>query len=262
MELILDKFHMLDIESDIHPSMFFTNEEYTLFILRLPKDFNDELEVESYPYVITKGSYYLYDRSAQEFNDLGSFQDLYLDIDKKVNEAMHVTKEIFSVVEEMEDSFYENRMIKDFNQQWFYYKNAFVRMGRVFSKSIHELEKFISKYKNTEHFLEIHFDDLLEHLERSNRSALHAIEKLDTLYNFHDSVHNEKMNKTIYILTVLSAFFLPLNLVVGFFGMNTTNLPFSKDVGGTFYVISILFVLVLFTFLLILFLKKFYKTRL
>jgi magnesium transporter len=41
-------------------------------------------------------------------------------------------------------------------------------------------------------------------------------------------------------MTVLSGIFLPLNLVVGFFGMNTQNLFFSKDASGTLYVVYIL----------------------
>lgn len=32
----IDQFHLEDIQSDIHPSIFFKNENYDLFILRLP----------------------------------------------------------------------------------------------------------------------------------------------------------------------------------------------------------------------------------
>jgi magnesium transporter len=47
------------------------------------------------------------------------------------------------------------------------------------------------------------------------------------------------MNRSIYLLTIVSAVFLPLNLVVGFFGMNTGSLPFTAD-GGTYAVVMIL----------------------
>jgi magnesium transporter len=39
------------------------------------------------------------------------------------------------------------------------------------------------------------------------------------------------MNRSIYILTIISVIFLPLNLVVGFFGMNTGGLPFQHAMG-------------------------------
>lgn len=45
------------------------------------------------------------------------------------------------------------------------------------------------------------------------------------------------MNKNIYLLTVLSGIFLPLNLIVGFFGMNTEGLLFKDDPNGTTYVL-------------------------
>jgi hypothetical protein len=48
------------------------------------------------------------------------------------------------------------------------------------------------------------------------------------------------MNNNIYALTILSGIFLPLNLVVGFFGMNTEGLFFANNALGTFYVVTIL----------------------
>jgi magnesium transporter len=55
------------------------------------------------------------------------------------------------------------------------------------------------------------------------------------------------MNRIIYILTIISAIFLPLNLVVGFFGMNTTSLPFTKHAGGTYNVVLIMIFLGILT---------------
>jgi magnesium transporter len=37
----------------------------------------------------------------------------------------------------------------------------------------------------------------------------------------------------MYWLTILSAIFLPLTLVTGFFGMNTGGLPYTEDPHGT-----------------------------
>jgi Mg2+ and Co2+ transporter CorA len=259
MEIILDNFHILDINSEIHPSMYFSSEKYSLFILRLPSGFSDELQVTSYPYVHKDGIFYLYDRDKKEFESVGNLQDFYKNVDKKVNIAMHVTKEIFEIISDMEEDFYESRKIENFNQEWFFYKNIFVRLGRVLSKTIHEVQKFIESSKNTADFLEIHFDDILEHLERTNRNTMHALEKLDTLYSFYDSVHNERINKTIYSLTVLSGIFLPLNLIVGFFGMNTSGLPFTQGSLGTMYAGSLLGIIVILIVLIFMFLKKFSK---
>jgi magnesium transporter len=157
----------------------------------------------------------------------------------------------------MEDSFYERKAIKDFNHTWFMHKNRLIRINRVLNKANEEMKKFIQAYKESEDFLEVHFDDLSEHLERTNRNALHALEKLDALYNFYVSVHQDKMNSTIYILTFLSAIFLPLNLIVGFFGMNTNALPFAKEEYGSYFVFVLLVLVVIALLIGIKLLKKF-----
>ncbi|PLY09306.1 MAG: hypothetical protein C0626_09950 [Arcobacter sp.] len=64
------------------------------------------------------------------------------------------------------------------------------------------------------------------------------------------------MNRTVYILTLLSGIFLPLNLIVGFFGMNTTSLPFTQGDGGTLLVINTLFISAIISTLLVYFIKK------
>jgi magnesium transporter len=79
------------------------------------------------------------------------------------------------------------------------------------------------------------------------RSATLQLSKLDYLYSFYNAKSNDKMNKMIYILTIISAIFLPLNLIVGFFGMNTTSLPFSSGNFGTHYVVTIMLSLIIIT---------------
>ena len=53
------------------------------------------------------------------------------------------------------------------------------------------------------------------------------------------------MNRLIYLLTIISAIFLPLNLLVGFFGMNTSDLPFAQGDGGTYKAIALMLFLLM-----------------
>jgi magnesium transporter len=64
------------------------------------------------------------------------------------------------------------------------------------------------------------------------------------------------MNNTIYTLTLLSAIFLPLNLIVGFFGMNTTSLPFTVGDGGTYSVITLLITTAILSSVLTIIIKR------
>lgn len=123
---------------------------------------------------------------------------------------------------------------------WLGHKKDLSRIHRLLSLAEDVLERFIESYLREEDFLVTHFKDVHEHLERTNRSVLLASEKLGNLYNFYTSRNNERMNKTIYLLTIFSGIFLPLNLIVGYFGMNTLGLPFDGIPNASMIVTSIL----------------------
>ena len=65
--------------------------------------------------------------------------------------------------------------------------------------------------RGDEDFPKEKFTNILEHIERFQRIAALNSSKLDTLYNYYNSLKNDKINNNIYILTILSGVFLPLN---------------------------------------------------
>lgn len=50
-----------------------------------------------------------------------------------------------------------------------------------------------------------------------------------------DSKLNAQTNRHLFTLSVMSAFLLPPTLIVGFFGMNTADMPFQALPGGTWF---------------------------
>ncbi|MBT0825120.1 hypothetical protein KJQ78_07610, partial [Campylobacter lari] len=64
-----------------------------------------------------------------------------------------------------------------------------------------------------------------------------------------NTARSEKINKNIYFLSIISAIFLPLNLIVGFFGMNTKNLFLSENEYGTYYILTTILVIFFILFL-------------
>jgi magnesium transporter len=67
--------------------------------------------------------------------------------------------------------------------------------------------------------------DVLEHIER----VIHHVDRLErsaeTAVQMHFSLQGNRTNNTMKTLTALTAVFLPLNLITGFFGMNFEFLP-------------------------------------
>ncbi|WP_137633060.1 CorA family divalent cation transporter [Campylobacter sp. MIT 12-5580] len=61
--------------------------------------------------------------------------------------------------------------------------------------------------------------------------------RVDSLYTLIIGIKNEKMNKNIYILSIISTIVLPLNLIVGFFGMNTGGLFLAQNEYGSLIIL-------------------------
>ncbi|MBO3759112.1 transporter [Ciceribacter sp. L1K22] len=63
---------------------------------------------------------------------------------------------------------------------------------------------------------------------------VHALqERARLLHEEIDSKLSSETNRHLYILSLMTAFLLPASLVTGFFGMNTTGLPFADGLHGT-----------------------------
>lgn len=76
--------------------------------------------------------------------------------------------------------------------------------------------------------LGVHFSDLLNHIHRIITYTTQLEAELDTLMQLYYSLISNKTNEVVKILTVLSAIFLPLNLVAGIFGMNFEHMNFFR----------------------------------
>ncbi len=253
---LVDNLHLEDLQNEAHPSIFDENEEYDMLIVRLPV-IGKKLDVVSIGFVITSSSSYLYDRDKKIFKKLQSrFESPYKILDKMVDELLNSFEIYRDLIVDMEESLYLNKAETSFMNQWLRLKHNIVRVERVLMHASFTMNNAVKHYEKSDDFPINHYMDLHEHIERTLRSASLQLSKLDYLYNFYSTSTNERMNFLIYNLTIISAIFLPLNLIVGFFGMNTSGLPFTSGAAGTINVIILIFCLLVITTGAIIFLKK------
>ncbi len=238
-EKYLDRFHLLDIKNPIHPSMFVEETNYDILILTLPSK-GDELKIEAEAFVFTTTLYFYYDREKETFVDIESMENIYEILNKKTDLTMKMVASIHESIDWMEEKLYERKSFPLFTKYWLGHKKDLSRIHRILNLAEKVLQEFIQGYLKEEDFLATHFKDIEEHLQRTNRSVLLATDKLSNLYSFYTSRNNERMNKTIYLLTILSGIFLPLHLIVGYFGINTPGLPLSTLSDGSLWVIFLL----------------------
>ncbi|BBE71300.1 transporter [Oharaeibacter diazotrophicus] len=80
---------------------------------------------------------------------------------------------------------------------------------------------------------------LADRIERVNRDVFALQERARLLHEEIDSKISAETNRHLYILSVMTAFMLPPTLVAGIFGMNTADLPFLHEPGGTWYAVGL-----------------------
>ena len=84
----------------------------------------------------------------------------------------------------------------------------------------------------------IKFNDLHEHLARVGRLSEGLKTDLDSLTQIYFASTGQKTNINVQLLAVISAIFLPLNLIAGIFGMNFENIPLLKNPMGVFIIFA------------------------
>lgn len=244
-EDMVDRFHLEDLRNSLHPSIFDENDSYDMLIVRLPV-INGNLDVISLGFIITADGSYFYNPVQNRLEGLESrFEGPYNKIDILLDKLLKSFSAYQDQIFDTEESLYEDAIKSDFMTQWLNFKRDILRIERIMLRTSSVMQEMINHYEQAEGFPINHYVDIHEHCERILRSATLQLSKLDYLYSFYNTRTNEKMNHLIFLLTVISAIFLPLNLIVGFFGMNTSGLPFTEGSRGTLNVIMSFGVLVL-----------------
>jgi zinc transporter len=77
-------------------------------------------------------------------------------------------------------------------------------------------------------------------LEAVDHDIYSLQERARLLHEEIDSKLSAEINRHLYILSIMTAFLLPPTLVTGFFGMNTSGLPFAQGSTGTGYAIALI----------------------
>ena len=252
-EQFLDELHLEDLHNPAHPSIFDENEEYNMLIVRMPI-LGETLEAQSLGFIIAGENSFLYNRDIKKFDTL---DDLFLGPYKIIDTMTDVLLKSFSkyqdLIADREELLYENGTPDSFMTDWIRLKRDILHIQRILERTSEAILEMMNYYEETPGFPVNNYRDMHEHIDRIIRSTVHQLSKLDYLYSFYSARTNDKINKMIYVLTIISAIFLPLNLLVGFFGINVGGLPFmNSGESGAVNVFLVMFASVALTFAVIL----------
>lgn len=243
----INELHLENLKDTEHTAYFVKTEHYHILIVRFFDVVDNQLKAKNDHYVMVSNEVYqfgIHDDVCSRLED--GFKSLYAEIENKADFAQTILSGYVNQVDVFEDSLYDRSISPTFMDHWFAIKRDISRMERIYARSIFVLNQFVKTYQEAEYFPLKEFEDVLEDMDHNQRICLQNLGKLDTLYNYYSSLKADKMNGNVYVLTVLSGIFLPLNLLVGFFGMNTQNLFLGNSPDGTWIVTYTLIGLFLF----------------
>ena len=95
--------------------------------------------------------------------------------------------------------------------------------------------------------LQVRSRDVLEHIERVVHHVRRLEQSAETAVQIHFSVQGSRTNDIMRTLTALTAIFLPLNLITGFFGMNFEFLPLIHNQKAFWWTLGFMVLIVVCT---------------
>ncbi|HYF68540.1 MAG TPA: magnesium/cobalt transporter CorA [Ohtaekwangia sp.] len=150
---------------------------------------------------------------------------LYRLIDIIVDNYYNVLDRVGDMIDDMEETVYENPTNTSFNKiqglkkELIYLRKALYPLRDALSKVLKGESDFV-KEENMRFYA-----DVYDHV-------VHIIDSLDTykdltssLLDIHINAMNNKLNEVMKVLTVISTIFIPLTFIVGVYGMNFDIMP-------------------------------------
>lgn len=250
LEQILSEIHLKGLCQFSAASSMVKEKKYQILTLKMIKIGHDGLEDESYSYVLFQGQIYQVGEDLLQANLLeGGHRQLLDLVEDNFTYTAQVANGLMDEVEGLEDSLYEKRNLRYFMDIWFHLKKDFSKIERLLARAAIVLREFVRLQDDSSVWPKSEFLDLIDKMEVYTRSAQTQLSKLDTMHHYLNSMKTDKMNTNLYLLGLVSGIFLPLNLIVGFFGMNTPNLFLHDNPQATYYVslgLGVVFIILLF----------------
>ena len=153
-----------------------------------------------------------------------------------IDEARSNLSHYQSLIEHKENAVLQGKRIAKFFQKSFVLKQKLNKSLNFCTQSNEALNLLASEQA----FLKKNLRLLIFATKMLEKNAKELIYRLDGLYTLINSIKNERLNQNIYVLSIISTIVLPLNLIVGFFGMNTGGLFLQANPYGSLIVLGVI----------------------
>jgi magnesium/cobalt transport protein CorA len=242
LDIRIDERHIKDSINATHPPFYDGTDEYDMLVVRAPaqESTTDTLATGSIALFITSGMIIsirppgdpVFDRQQQRFlsgerkSPAGPAMLLYLLLDLVTEGLMQFRLHIGNRLSTWQDNLLDREeTFRDWSDL-VRLRSQLRQLELTVESQIDALEEWRDRTSLAlEQSLQVRFRDLDEHHNRVLNTMVLAQHDIDAMLNIHYSAVTQNTNEILKFLAVISAVFLPLNLVAGFFGMNFRLLP-------------------------------------
>lgn len=245
----MDKVNILSAINSVHlenlglsssPTIFVDTTDYKILHLRLVKFADGELVYNAHSYIIFKNKIYSVSKEKEVTELSGQYKELYQSINLQIKYSLEIVFEHERAIELLEEKVLDRKKLTTTLTEIFDHKKQLMKLERVFDRLSFVLMEFNRFEADNIISLSKEYNDLQADSSFMQRLAKAQIAKLDNIYSLYTSIKNDALNRNIYILSIISGVFLPLNLIVGFFGMNTQGLFLGSNPNASTIVLYVI----------------------
>lgn len=257
LEEVLHVKHHSDLMNSNHPPYYELTDEYEVLICRtIDKRYGiDNPQTRSIAFLICENTVItVHDENDETLSDLfdkwsnarnNRINDLltllHLLLDEIVNGFLRLMEPLYMMASEWQKQLLDPN---DPFDDWTTIMHSRSSMRNL--NTIIEMQKdvFLSWQEQTGYEFNashtIKFNDLNEHLGRVIRLSDGLSADLDSLTQIYFASSSQQTNSNVQFLAVISAIFLPLNLIAGIFGMNFKNIPLLDVSMGVYIILAVM----------------------
>ncbi|WP_066187962.1 MULTISPECIES: magnesium/cobalt transporter CorA [Gracilibacillus] len=171
-------------------------------------------------------------------------------VDNYFDYVYQVEDDVFS----FEERHVDVTISKDLMDDVFRIRSVIIRLKRV----LHPMFELIDGLKQEEDFAQpdkqqAYLHHIEDHMIKQMNMIKAAQEMTGDIRDNYASINSYRMNRVMQLLTLVSAIFLPLSLITGFYGMNFQYMP---GVNWSYGYITIVAAILIISALLILYFKR------
>lgn len=232
---MLSQEHYKRLAKTSSRSGYFVGDNYKLFLISI--DFKTQ-----------NLGYAFYDNQICKYQDGAFIQVDFIafkvEISKIISYFRNVLDNYEELVMKIENSIYNRDFSDEFLDKYFHIKRDFSTFSILHQYFMVAVGDFLDDMQAYKKDLKSEFDSL----KRIDKIIKDTSNRLEIIFSYQSSISQQKLNKNLYILTIVSAFFLPLNLITGFFGMNTKDMFLQTDNGTLIVLIALIIIMLIGVF--------------